>query len=315
MRRINKLLLLITLFSPILLFGQNDIQLSQQFLSRTNYNPAATGASNYMNVYLLARQQFIGFKDAPSTQVLNAHNYFDQINSGMGLVVINDKMGVLNSFNAKVGYAYHIHFENTSYLSMGINAGILYKGLSGEFIAESPNDDLILEYQRERSGINPDFDFGLEYNTEAFQIGASVTHLNVPSINIDNFRSGRHYYFHTKYTFKLDYNAEWKLVPHLVANMSSWPIGSFELNTMAYYKSRFWFGASMRTSDEFKFESLIGIVGLFVTDFIRLGYSYDYNLSNIRKYSGGSHEIMLSVRLGRGDSGYGGSRSPRFFFE
>jgi type IX secretion system PorP/SprF family membrane protein len=307
----KKVLITIIMFLPLLLSGQNDVQLSQQFLSRINYNPAATGGSNYMHVFLIGRQQFINFNGAPSTQVLNAHNYFGEINSGAGLSITNDKIGPESSLNAKLAYAYYVHFEG-SYLSFGLGGGILYKSLDvSKFWEEIRPDPTLGTYYVGRSNkVNADFDFGVEYNTEKFQIGASVTHLNVSPIKIDNLQSGRHIYFYTKYTFNLD--IDWKLAPSFVTHMSAWPIMQLDLNTLATYRERFWFGLSLRSSDSFVMESLVGIVGLYITDFMGLGYSYDLNLGPIGKYTSGSHEISLRFRIGRGE-GYGGVKTPRFF--
>ncbi|MDR2383104.1 MAG: type IX secretion system membrane protein PorP/SprF, partial [Prevotellaceae bacterium] len=204
----KKVLITIIIFLPLLLSGQNDIQLSQQFLSRVNYNPAATGGSNYMHVFLIGRQQFINFNGAPSTQVLNAHNYFAQINSGAGLSVTNDRIGPESSINAKLAYAYYVHFEG-SYLSFGLGGGILYKNLDVSKLLPETDDPTLDAYRGRANKVNPDFDFGVEYNMEKFQIGASVTHLNVSPIKINNLQSGRHIYFYTKYTFNLD--LDWKL--------------------------------------------------------------------------------------------------------
>lgn len=313
MYNMKKVLIAIITFVPLLLFGQNDIQLSQQFLSRVNYNPAATGASEYINAYLIGRQQWSGFS-GPSTQVLNAHNYFDKISSGLGLTVIHDKYGAESSINAKVAYAYHIHFENRSYLSFGLGAGLLYKNLdAAKLTAETgrpESDPTIATYLGRAGKYNPDFDFGIEYTMEKWQIGASVTHLNVSPITIKNYQSGRHFYLYTKYIF--DLGLDWKLTPTAVGHMSSWPIMQLDLNLMAMYKNRFWFGASVRSREDAELESIVGIIGLFVTDFLRLGYSYDYNIGPIGRYSNGSHEIMLSARIGKGDQGYG-VKTPRFF--
>jgi type IX secretion system PorP/SprF family membrane protein len=299
------------MFLPLLLSGQNDIQLSQQFLSRVNYNPAATGGSNYMHVFLIGRQQFVGFKDAPSTQVLNAHNYFSQINSGAGLSITNDRIGSAeSSINAKLAYAYYVHFEG-SYLSFGLGSGILYKSFDvNKLNSEMANDPTLATYRGRTNKINPDFDFGLEYNMEQFQIGASVTHLNVSPVKIDNYESGRHIYFYTKYTFNL--NLDWKLAPSFVTHVSAWPIMKLELSTLATFRERFWFGLLLRSNDEFMMDDVVGIVGLYITDFIGLGYSYDINLSPIGKYTNGSHEISMRFRIGRGE-GYGGVKTPRFF--
>jgi type IX secretion system PorP/SprF family membrane protein len=306
----KKILILIITFLPLILYGQNDIQLSQQFLSRVNYNPAATGASNYINIFLIAREQWLGFRDAPSTQVLNAHNYFNNINSGVGLSVINDRIGAESSINAKLAYAYYVQFEN-SYLSFGLGAGILHKRLDvNKLTPEEKVDETLLSYYDKSAKLNPDFDFGIEYSTEKFQIGASVTHLNLSPIKIDNLQSGRHIYFYSKYTFPID--LDWKLAPTVVANMSSFPIMSLDLNAMAYYRERFWFGASLRASDEFVLESVVGIIGLYITDFLGLGYSYDFNIGPIGRYTSGSHEVSLRARIGKSDMG-GGGKTPRFF--
>ena len=309
MQKIRKVLIGIMACLPLLAYGQNDIQLSQQFLSRVNYNPAATGASNYTNVFLIARQQWIGMT-GPSTQVLNAHNYFNQINSGVGLSVTNDKYGPEYNINAKVGYAYYLHFEG-SYLSFGLGAGILNKSLDpAKLNAEASGDPLVAQYISKPNKLNADFDFGAEFNTAQLQIGASVTHLNKSSIKIGNLESGRHFYLYGKYTFNLD--LDWKLAPSLVGHMSSWPIMQLDLNTMATFRDRFWFGASYRFSDKFEAESIVGVLGLFITDFLGLGYSYDFNPGPIKQYSSGSHEVSLRVRIGKGDTG-GAGKTPRFF--
>ncbi|MDR0560642.1 MAG: type IX secretion system membrane protein PorP/SprF [Prevotellaceae bacterium] len=309
----KRILIIVAAFIPLLLNGQNDIQLSQQFLSRVNYNPAATGASNYIQAFLIGRQQWLGMRQAPSTQVLNAHSYFNPINSGIGLSVVNDKLGYESSIMAKLGYAYYIHFEK-SYLSFGLGGGILYKSLDKSGLrSEVVSDPVVDSYIDKSGGLNPDFDFGIEFNTEQFQIGASVTHLNRAFTQLKKlkyYETGRHIYFYTKYTFNL--GLDWKLAPAFIAQMSEWPIMQLDVNTMVTYRERFWGGASFRFNDKFVAESIVGIVGLYVTDFLGLGYSYDFNPGPLKKYSSGSHEISLRVRIGRGDSG-GGGKSPRFF--
>ncbi|MDR1129845.1 MAG: type IX secretion system membrane protein PorP/SprF, partial [Prevotellaceae bacterium] len=233
-----------------------------------------------------------------------------QINSGAGLSVINDRIGPESSINAKLDYAYYIHFED-SYLSFGLGGGVLYKNLDvNRLISENPNDPTVDSYRDRANKLNADFDFGVEYNTAQFQIGASVTHLNVSPIKINNLQSGRHMYFYTKYTFNLD--LDWKLAPSFVTHMSAWPIMQLDLSTLATYRDRFWFGLSLRSNDAFVMESLVGILGLYITDFLGLGYSYDLNLGPIGKYTSGSHEISLRFRIGRGE-GYGGAKTPRFF--
>lgn len=309
----KKVLVLLLALFPLCIYAQTDVQLSQQLFSRINYNPAATGASNYINMYVMAREQWVGFKQAPSTQVFNAHSYFQGLRSGIGFSVSNDKIHLMNAINAKLSYAYHIHFNENSYLSLGLSGGILHRKYNAsEAVPELPGDMTLASYIGHESQLSPDFDFGIEFNTKNFQIGVSTTHLNnvmkkVEKLNL--LQASRHIYAYAKYSFDVD--RQWRLVP-TVMGINSQNTFSLELNGMAFFRERFWFGASYRFSEEAVSESLIGIVGLFITDFLRLGYSYDFGVGSMRKHSQGTHEIMLSLRLSKGDDNYG-RKSPRFF--
>ena len=67
------------------------------------------------------------------------------------------------------------------------------------------------------------------------------------------------------------------------------PKGDF--NVKATYKNLFWLGTSYRHK-----ESSIVMLGL-KWEKISIGYAYDYSITNIRKYSSGSHEIMLGLDI------------------
>jgi type IX secretion system PorP/SprF family membrane protein len=111
--------------------AQQDIQLSQQLFSKLNNNPAATGFSNYLNTYIFARQQWIGFEGAPSTQVFNANSYFERIRSGVGISITNDIVGRNKLFNAKLAYAYHVQAGRDQYVSFGLGAGFTNRKFGG----------------------------------------------------------------------------------------------------------------------------------------------------------------------------------------
>ena len=51
------------------------------------FNPAVAGSSPTLDVSLLARQQWIGFDEAPSSQVLNANTFLRNI-GGIGMTMI-----------------------------------------------------------------------------------------------------------------------------------------------------------------------------------------------------------------------------------
>ncbi len=269
--------------------AQTDVQLSQQMFSRINYNPAATGLSEDIHLYLLARQQWVGFKLAPQTIVFNAHTFVPWTRSGWGFSLIGDMLGYEKSINPKLRYAFHIPFISTrSSLSLGIGAGIMYKTIDGnKLVYENPADPNRI--YGVKSDTKPDFDFGAEYNSKHISAGASVTHLGNKINNTPNTESSPHFYGYARGMF--DITKQWQITPAFSWHNSK-TVNQLEVNALLFYKKTFWVGASYRVN-----ESVVGLAGVYPSPQLMLGYSYDYNAGKLAPYSRGSHEIMLSWRI------------------
>lgn len=63
----------------------------------------------------------------------------------------------------------------------------------------------------------------------------------------------------------------------------------YDLNANFLIKEKIWAGLSYRSGD-----AVSAILGVQVSPQFVVSYSYDYTLSQIQKYSQGSHEIALS---------------------
>ena len=80
----RKKAILYTLFTALGLLqasAQQDLLLSQEIFSRVNKNPAATGNTNDVDIFLHGRIQWAGIENSPRTGVLNVTNYIDKIKS------------------------------------------------------------------------------------------------------------------------------------------------------------------------------------------------------------------------------------------
>ena len=66
---------------------------------------------------------------------------------------------------------------------------------------------------------------------------------------------------------------------------------SVDLNAKLKYQDLLWVGVSWRA-----FDSAVAMVGLSYEQFT-LGYSYDAGLSELAGYHGGSHEVLLGLRI------------------
>jgi type IX secretion system PorP/SprF family membrane protein len=80
-------------------------------------------------------------------------------------------------------------------------------------------------------------------------------------------------------------------------------IADFNVNVLL--SNILWLGVGYRTND-----AVVGMVELQLSKKLRIGYSYDYTLSDIQQYSSGSHEFMLGY-----DFGYDimKMKTPRYF--
>ncbi|MDT8402939.1 MAG: type IX secretion system membrane protein PorP/SprF, partial [Bacteroidales bacterium] len=66
-----------------------------------------------------------------------------------------------------------------------------------------------------------------------------------------------------------------------------------------------WLGASWRLGEEV----LVGIVELKISQQMRIGYAYEYNLGSISTFVGGTHELALRFEFGKTVS----AANPRYF--
>src|SRR5690606_18513794 len=95
-----------------------------------------------------------------------------------------------------------------------------------------------------------------------------------------------------------------KLKPSTLLRVSPNKQAQLDLNANVIYKDQFWLGASYRHND-----AMVFIAEFQINQQFKIGYSYDYTLTAFKKYSGGSHEIMLQYEFGYKVK----SIDPRFF--
>jgi type IX secretion system PorP/SprF family membrane protein len=238
---------------------------------------------------------------------LVGHAYSPALKSGIGLIIMKDRLGDLETNTLlKASYAYHLNLTHNSYLSLGINAGILDRNTDWSKKQLAEPDLTLPSYAEDRCVA--DFDFGMEYNIEKFTAGISVTHLSRnPNEQLSSTVS-RHFYGYLRYRFKMGNNFDLEPAFFFQNNKKS---THMEGNMLLYYNSRAWIGGSYRVDDKFDSESVVVMAGIDLMDFLRIGYSFDYNIGKVGKYANNTHEIMLGIRLDRPQRI--SAKSPRFF--
>jgi type IX secretion system PorP/SprF family membrane protein len=294
MKKLNiTFLFLVLILQPVL--SQQDPLSSHYMFNTMTYNPGVAGTSGMICATALIRNQWIGFKGAPTTTLFNISAPVAPFNikSGVGLLVESDNIGFDKDINLSATYSYLMDI-GPGKLGIGLNLGMLNKTLTPSWQIPSgdaytpPSGDLLIPESKE-SFVAFDVGMGLYFKAEKYYAALSVTHLNQPKIK---FTKGlpyisRHYYLTAGYTFQLP-NPSLELIPSLFA-FSDGKVTQFAVTSLLKYNKKVWGGVSYRSGDAF-----IGMVGFELYNGIRLGYAYDFTISDIRKSSSGSHEFMVN---------------------
>ena len=309
--KIKHILFAILSLVSIEMKAQQDPIVSQYMFNGLLLNPAYAGSHPYFSTSLLHRSQWVGWEGAPRTQVFSFQGPLPDRKSGAGLLLANDHLGVTNRTDAFLNYSYHIRFNENTALSLGLKGGLsFYQADFTKLIYWDPNDEI---YARGKiQNVLPQFGTGAYFYSPKFYAGVSVPSIlsydprEVFSIGDDVSalpRLRRHYFLTAGYAMEIS--------PWLVAKPSLTlryvkagpPQADFNLNF--FINRLLWVGASYRTGD-----AVVGILEFQASRKLRFGYAYDYTLSDITKFSNGSHELMISY-----DFGYDimKMKTPRYF--
>lgn len=273
--------------------AQQDAMFTHYMFNTLAVNPAYAGTRDALTVTGLHRSQWVGFPGAPVTQTITLHSPFLYKNTGIGVSVINDKIGPTNTTSLYMDFSYKINFGSSSYLAFGLKGGmnIRTQGLS-ELDLTNTNDPAFLNDVS--SKLLPNFGFGMYYYNDVFYAGLSIPKLlendfstNSTSGTTDLASEKRHYFLIAGYVFNL--SDEIKLKPTGFLKVTNGAPLEGDLTASFIFQEKFWLGAMFRTGD-----ALGVLAGINITDQLALGYSFDWSYTNTSmRYNGGSHEIML----------------------
>ncbi|MFI5222380.1 MAG: type IX secretion system membrane protein PorP/SprF [Bacteroidia bacterium] len=257
-------------------------------------NPAYAGSRDALTVTALDRLQWVGFEGAPSTQTLTLHAPLRNEHIGLGLSVMQDKIGPVSNTSVTGSFAYIMKVSKKAKLSLGLSAGVnMFQANLNTLSLDQQSDPVFLNNVNSR--ITPDFGFGAYYSRERFYAGVSVPNLIQNSYSQVNEANGntliakeqRHYFFIAGTMLKITDNLAFKPTT-LIKVTEAAPVQA-DLTATFVIMKKLYLGAMFRTGD-----AMGGLIGVDITDQFHVGYSYDwsYVLSSSR-YNSGSHEIIL----------------------
>lgn len=281
--------LFVLILSSIGAFAQQDAMFTHYMNNTLAINPAYAGSRDALTITGLHRSQWVGFDGAPITQTLTFHTPVFTKNTGIGLSILNDKIGPLNNTSFNVDFSYRIKFEH-SYLAFGLKSGINLMKIGLETLDVQDPSDPVFSSDFE-SAIMPNFGGGVYYYTDRYYLGFSVPKIlqnNLIGNTVEqDLNAVRHYFFIAGAYFNI--NEDIKFKPTTFVKVAPAAPIEADISGNFIYKDRLMAGVMYRTGDA------IGVLfGINLTPVLTLGYSFDWSLINKTGiYNGGSHEIML----------------------
>jgi len=286
--------------------AQQTATYSQYMVNGLAINPAYAGSHKALSVTALSRFQNVGLPGAPNTQTLSVHTPLLNTRISLGMLVIHDKLSVINQTGVHFSYAYRIPLfkKHNGSLSFGMQGGLaMYNAKYTDLDVLDPDPAFAQNVRQNR----PNIGGGVFYSNDVMYVGLSMPSLlnNVFDRN-ENFKT----VYQTKpimltggYIFKL--NRMIKLKPNaLLKVIDNRPV-EFDLNVNALFDEVVWAGVSYKSSKQ-----VVLLTQVQLTDQLQFGYSYTISAGKIRHVETGSHEAMLNYRFHFIKKGV---ISPRYF--
>jgi type IX secretion system PorP/SprF family membrane protein len=284
-------------------WAQSDAAFSHSWLGKNYYNPAAAGDYNAIHLTVGSRMQWVDFKHAPMNFYVSADMPYKLLGQlvGAGVKAEYERIGLYTNTRIGAQMAYKRKFGK-SVLSIGIQPGVYSQTFRGKEVimpeddAHQGNDEAIPK--QDVSGTAFDANVGIYFKHPKFWVGAAVTHVTSPTIELKTsreaidyyeFNASRSYYFMAGSNIPIN-NTLFEIQPSGMFAMSN-KAWAAQIATMLRYNRMLNIGVGYRHKD-----AVSAFIGVNLKD-AYLGYCYDYPVSAISKATFGSHEVFVTYNV------------------
>ena len=294
-------------------YGQAP-QFSQFYASPLLIAPSFAGNSLGSRAFVSYRDQWAKLPGSYVTYSVAIDNNFYAINSGFGLVVMNDVAGSarLGSASVKGLYSYRFNLSDDWRIRPGISFSITQRALNyskaifPDQITESGVDDTTIEQAAKPYNFFDASSSVVVYNRRLW-LGLCVDNLMRPNASFARL-SARLPMLWSQFggiNFPLPNNVgkipEIVTLNYLFKTTSTYRQLDVGVN---WYRAPLLLGIAWRglpaTDKYHSYDALIFSIGVAFND-MSLGYSYDYTISKLGPATGGSHEITFSYSFNEGN--------------
>jgi len=291
------------IFSSLILavlFSANTF--AQQLSRRTQFatntfmvNPAAAGTTNYSPIYASYRNQWTGFKNAPSTILLTGHTPFGKGFAGGVKAYRDDTGGAISRTGVELTGAYSAKLTFDDAVSFGLSMGgnqLVFDNSS--LIVYDQNDAALNNFQKEVS-MNLTTAFGMLVYGKQYYFGFAINNLAQTkmglqtSIDPGENLNVRHFQLMGSYRYYL--NDVLDLQPSAFMRFSGNTPVQTDVNIRLNYLEKAFGGITLRYKDA------IGVMAGGSFKNFALIYSYDFTTGEAKPFSPHTHEVTVGYMI------------------
>ncbi len=292
-------------------YAQQDSQFTNYMYNTININPAYAGSRGVLSIFGLHRNQWVGLDGAPVTNTFSINSPINNSNFGIGVSLVNDRIGPSDENNIAVDISYSIKTSETYKLSFGIKGTANLLNVDFTKLNIYNQGDALAQYNVDNR-FSPNIGAGIYYHSDKTYFGFSIPNMletqhfdkEQTSLSAESVASERmHYYFIAGHV--IDVNPSIKFKPALLTKVVNGAPLQVDLSANFLINDKFTAGLAYRWDAAFS-----ALAGFQISDSWFIGYGYDMEITKLANYNSGSHEIFLRYELFKN---YDKVVSPRFF--
>jgi type IX secretion system PorP/SprF family membrane protein len=300
----TKLFSFVLMFTAFVSYAQQDAQFTQYMYNTININPAYAGSRGALSIFALHRTQWVGLDGAPVTNAASVNTPLNGSNLGLGVSIINDKIGPTTENTISADLSYTVPTSETFKLSFGIKATANFFNLDVNRLNPVDDDPSLHDFNNK---FTPNIGAGVYLHSDKAYVGFSIPNFIESNRYDDNevaiFKEKINYYLIAGYVF--DVNESIKFKPALLTKVVAGAPLQVDVSGNFMFNDKFVVGLAYRWS-----AAVSAMVGFQVTDGMYIGYGYDHETTNLNNYNSGSHEIFLRYEIFKNNDKI---ITPRFF--
>lgn len=289
--------LFIGLLLTLNVMSQTDISMATNWYNRASYNPATITRDDYLYLFSNIRKQWTGVEGSPATINIQGSQYFYDLHSAFGFSLTVDKLGVTESVDPVVSYAYRVIYDRERWFSWGLSVGAFFRTVNTSLYEAVTIDDPAISYDTENI-LLPDANLGFEYQTKHFIYSLSTTHLfslfkSNSIMSISNHRYCSVIYKNNDPLY-FNYNLGIQLVNRqnlFVVEGNGCLRIKHQTGLISGPREIIELGAIVRSSGQLSL-----LAGVYVTPDCKVGYSFNQTFLT-GYYANSTHEIVVEYRI------------------